>query len=343
MPNLHLIRITRDLFEEHDALCNAISACDVVIHFAGMNRGDSDEILKTNEKLAKDLVSALQKNGNRPHIIFASSTHIDKDTPYGQSKRAATDILNAWADESGGSVTTVVLPNIFGEHGRPFYNSVISTFCYQIANKLPSVVEVNNEIELMHVHKMGSLLLELLDGKSGGIVRPAGVRITVTELLEKLYSLSASYFEGIMPNLDSDMDLALFNTFRSYLFPKYYPVALQRHVDERGSLIEVLKSNNGGQSFISTTGPSSVRGNHFHFFKVERFLVLSGRARIRVRRLFHGAVDEFVVDGSQPCYVDIPTLHTHSITNVGSRELLTLFWSHELYDPEFPDTFVEVV
>jgi UDP-2-acetamido-2,6-beta-L-arabino-hexul-4-ose reductase len=151
------------------------------------------------------------------------------------------------------------------------------------------------------------------------------------------------YQAMVMPPLESALDVRLFNTLRSYLFPAHYPVALTLHIDARGSLFEVVKSNSGGQVFMSTTHPGITRGNHFHTRKVERFLVASGEADIRLRKLFSDEVICFKVRGDAPSYVDIPTFYTHHITNTGQSELVTLFWANEIFDSVDPDTFPERV
>ena len=139
------------------------------------------------------------------------------------------------------------------------------------------------------------------------------------------------------------MELDFFNTYRSYLYPDHYPVPLNLRTDARGGLFEAVKSHQGGQTFLSTTHPGVTRGRHYHHHKVERFLVVSGQAEIRIRRLFGDEVRVFKVNGAEPCFIDMPTFHTHEITNVGDTDLLTLFWSHEIFDPSNPDTYSEPV
>ena len=176
-----------------------------------------------------------------------------------------------------------------------------------------------------------------------GDVRVQGHRLTVYALLNTLTGMQELYGQHIIPDLREDLRRDLFNTFRSYLYPQHYPVRLTLHTDPRGSLFEAVKSLNGGQSFMSTTHPGITRGNHYHTRKVERFLVTGGEAEIRLRHLFGQEVQTFRVSGDQPSYVDIPTLHTHNITNVGATTLSTLFWTHELFDPANPDTVAELV
>jgi UDP-2-acetamido-2,6-beta-L-arabino-hexul-4-ose reductase len=167
--------------------------------------------------------------------------------------------------------------------------------------------------------------------------------LVVSELLRLLQSISATYSEGIIPDLSDDLSLDLFNTYRSYLYPSIYPVPLIKRTDTRGSLVELVKGGSGGQSFISDSHPNIVRGNHYHLRKVERFVVLRGQATIGIRRLFDNVVINFPVDGETPAFVDMPTMHAHNLTNVGSTELVTMFWSHEIFNPDAPDTYAEMV
>ena len=152
------------------------------------------------------------------------------------------------------------------------------------------------------------------------------------------------YTAGDIPPLLCDLDVDLFNTLRAAMFPSHYPIPLGARSDGRGSLVEVVRSHGGqGQTFVSSTRPGLTRGEHFHLRKIERFVVLAGRATIRLRRLFSPEIVTFTVSGVQPCIVDMPTLWSHNITNTGSSHLTTLFWTNELFDPDRPDTHPEPV
>lgn len=342
-PEIEIVPADRAAFASEDAIEEFVSRCDAIVHLAGMNRGADDDIERTNIDLVATLVRALEKTNSVAHVVFASSAHIDRDTAYARSKRKGAELLKAWAARSGGLVTVLVLPHVFGESGKPFYNSVVSTFCHQLAaGEKPQIID-NGALELVHAQRVAEVALEAVLSGQGGRLAPAGEKIKVSGLLVKLQGLADSYREMVVPDLRRPIDLALFNTYRSYLYPRHYPVSLPLRTDPRGALFEAVKTHNGGQSFISTTKPGITRGNHYHRRKVERFLVLQGEAVIRLRRLFSDEVVEFVVDGTAPQYVDMPTLHTHSITNIGSGELVTLFWSHEIFDPAAPDTYAETV
>jgi UDP-2-acetamido-2,6-beta-L-arabino-hexul-4-ose reductase len=251
--------------------------------------------------------------------------------------------LEAWAESRAAPFTNLILPNIFGEGGRAYYNSVVATFCQQLTTGSEPTVEDDREIELLHAQAAASAVLACMREQRLGDQRVKGQPIGVSQLLAKLREMLGSYRADILPDLQTGFELDLFNTLRYYLFPTHYPVRVVRRQDARGALFEVIKTMNGGQCFFSTTQPGVTRGNHYHRRKIERFMVVSGKARIRIRRLHCSDVTEFDVSGDLPEYVDIPTLHTHSITNVGSSELMTLFWANEIFDSQHPDTVAEKV
>jgi len=344
VKDVEVVCADRATFADHVALLDFVSRCDVIVHLAGANRGDEAEVVAINVGLADALVSACQERGVTPYVIYSNSTHIYRGTPYGHSKRAAAERLRGWADLSGAQFTNLILPNVFGEHGRPFYNSVIATFCHQLVNNQTPEIKVDATFEYVHCHEISLRVAELLDAPVDGDVEMSGRPISVTTLLEKLKVFQRRYRdEGVIPRLDDTFELALFNTYRSYLYPAHYPVGLKLHTDPRGSLFEAVKTDREGQAFVSTTCPGITRGNHFHFHKIERFLVLSGRASIRLRRVLTDEILTFDVSGDTPCYIDMPTLHTHSITNTGDSDLITMFWSGDIFDPTKPDTFAELV
>lgn len=338
-----VVLLDRMKFNDDSCLISSLQGADVVIHCAGINR-DSDEVLEGgNRELADRLIKKLNLSGAKPYIIYTNSIQRHQDNPYGRGKIAAHGLLADWALENDSIYSEVVLPHVFGEGGRPLYNSAVHTFCYQVVQGENLSINGKGELELIHAQDVACAIVELLESRSSGELIVPGEKINVAELAGKIIRLFETYTQGIFPDLRKKIDLQLFNTIRSYMYPKYYPKSLQLHTDERGSLFEAVKTDNGGQVFFSTTKPGITRGEHFHFHKVERFLVVKGRALIRIRRLLDDTINEIVVSGDSPAFVDIPTLHTHHITNIGTDDMLTLFWSHEIFTPSSPDTIFEPV
>jgi len=342
-PGVRVIAATRSTFASEQELDGLVSSSEVLVHLAGMNRGNDREVEAANIALAEAVIAACERTGSSPHVIYSNSTHYTRESAYGRSKRCAAGLFQRWAERTRATFTDLVLPHIFGECGKPFYNSVVSTFCYQLANGLDPEIHKDGELELLHAQQVAHKIREIAAQRIGGQVRMHGAPTRVSELLSKLTLLAKQYGGQLIPDLRDGLDLDLFNTYRSYLFPQHYPVTVNPNKDGRGDLFEAVKTFNGGQCFISSTRPGMTRGNHYHTRKFERFLVLQGRAKIRIRRIFQTAVAEFEVCGDCPQFVDMPTLHAHNITNIGASDLITLFWAHEIFNPACSDTIAEPV
>jgi UDP-2-acetamido-2,6-beta-L-arabino-hexul-4-ose reductase len=272
-------------------------------------------------------------------VIFANSVQAGNETPYGQGKQLASRLLCEAAERNDLGYVDVALPNLFGEHGRPNYNSFVQTFVSAVVTGAVPQVE-DRPIALLHVQEAAQSLMDALERAEGRAPAPTGVQTSVQGVLDKLREFHRLYVTGDIPPLETDFDVDLFNTLRASLFPQHYPIALLPRLDHRGSLVEVVRAHGGhSQTFVSTTRPGVTRGEHFHLRKVERFVVIAGRARIRLQRLYHDEVIAFDVDGEQPGIVDMPTMWAHNITNVGDGDLTTMFWTNELFDPSRPDTY----
>jgi UDP-2-acetamido-2,6-beta-L-arabino-hexul-4-ose reductase len=336
--DIRVIGAGRQEFADEQSL---VSSCDCIVHFAGLNRGTDIEVYNTNVDLTDRLIQALKKSGKAPQVIFASSTQILKNNPYGNSKIECAKRLRAWARNSNALFTNCILPNIFGEGCKPFYNSFIATFCHQIASKLEPKVLVDAEVECLHAQEVAGYIYDAIQRKTDGDITFPGKPVKVSGVLDTIRYLSGAYEKHIIPDLRDKFVLQLFNTYRFYLYPQFYPVPVRVNRDDRGVVFETAKSLGEGQCFISSTKPGITRGNHYHLNKYERFFVVKGKAVIRIRRLFSDKIIDFEVDGDEPRYVDIPTLHTHCITNTGNTELMTLFWADKIFDPNSTDTYME--
>lgn len=330
-------------FAEEAVLARLVSESDVIVHLAGVNRGTDAEVADGNISVASLLVSALQKSDRPRQVIYSSSIQRDQDNVYGQAKARVAELLASATAGMGVRFLEIVYPNLFGEFTRPNYNSFVGTFCHHIAGGQHPAILVDREVELLHYSDAADLIADSISSQKSGMMRPSGRRKTVGDVASLLKTLHEDYAVGIIPDLRDRLTLQLFNSYRSVVYPQMYPFFLDRKADNRGSLFECVKERNGGQVFYSSTKPNVTRGNHFHFDKVERFLVVAGRARIGIRKVFTTDVHHFDVSGDRPCFVDMPTMHTHNITNTGDGELLTMFWSHDIFDPSRPDTYMEQV
>lgn len=339
-----IIPFEKKYFADPTKLQEFVRNCDVIVHLAAMNRGSNEEIYAINISLVEKLISAMETANVSPHIIFSSSTQEALENPYGRSKKLGASLFEEWAEKHNAVFTHLIIPNVFGPFGKPYYNSVVATFCHQLTHGEEPQINVDAAMKLIYVGDLAKAIIKEFSAEKSATVSPDPVtKITVTGLLAKLREYKSMYFEqGMIPKLANVFDVALFNTFRSFCMNKY-PMYPELHTDARGAFVEVMKEMTGGQTSFSTTVPGITRGNHYHLRKIERFCVVKGEAIIQMRRVGTDVVHEYHVRGTKPAYIDMPIYYTHNIKNVGNEELLTLFWINEFFDANDPDTYYEEV
>lgn len=335
-----LVRLNHEAFADDIQLGEALRGADVVLHFAGVNRASDADLASGNPDIARRLIDACRNAGSAPHIVYANSTHAAIDSVYGNSKRIAGEVLNGGA---AGRYTDIILPHIFGEGARAHYNNVTATFIAQvIAGEVPEV-NPDGRVALLHAGEAAQIAIDAAVQGTTGVIEPVARPMAVGDLLSRVQGFHADYEGNLFPDLTDPFDLALFNSYRAALYPASYPKSLKLNGDARGTLFEASRGGGGGQTFLSWTHPGVSRGDHFHLNKVERFLVVEGEAIIRIRPVLGDAIWESRVSGTAPAAIDMPTLHTHNIVNVGNKPLLTLFWTNAIFDPAAPDTYADPV
>ncbi len=341
------IDFNKSFFEDDFKLDEFVSKCDIIVHLAAVNRhGDPKVIHDTNIMLAQKLKDSLLRVNSKAHVIFSSSTQELKDNPYGNSKKEARGILANWSKESNAKFSGLIIPNVFGPFGNPYYNSVVATFCHQLTHGELPKIDVDGELNLIYVAELVSEILKQFQMESSDeVIVEHTHKIKVSEILSLLVCYKENYLEkGIIPSFANIFELNLFNTFRCYMDLKnHFPVKFTKHTDPRGAFVEVIRLNIGGQVSFSTTVPGITRGNHFHTRKIERFAVIKGDALIQLRQVGTDEVMDFHLSGEEPSYVDMPIWFTHNIKNIGTEELYTIFWINEFYDPNDPDTYMVTV
>lgn len=341
-----------EFFYDESKLEIFVEECDVIVHLAAVNRhSDPSVIYNKNLELVERLLSACDKASVRPYLLFSSSTQEEKDNLYGKSKKEGREKFAAWAQRNGSSFTGFVIPNVFGPFGKPFYNSVVATFCYQLTHGEKPAIDVDSKINLIYVGELVQEIINKIDSYvvESNLVELVNIRytycISVSDLLKKLEGFGNEYLlKGELPDLSEKFDLNLFNTFLAFIDHRtFFPFKLNRKEDERGMFIETVKLKSGGQVSFSVTKRNVTRGNHFHTRKAERFAVIRGKAQIEIRKIGAGDKISFQLDGEQPSFVDMPVWYTHNITNTGDEDLYTVFWINEIFDQSDPDTYFEKV
>lgn len=343
-----LINFERSFFEDFKNLDSFVASCDVIVHLAALNRhNDPDLIYNTNISLVRILKDSLERTSSKAHLIISSSTQEDRDNLYGRSKKEGRMLLSEWANQSGGSLSGLVIPNVFGPFGHPNYNSVIATFCHQIARGEIPKIDVDGDLKLIYVGELVEEIINVIrnNDNTHELIIHHSAQAKVSEILSLLQYFRKSYQDdGEIPVLVNDFQHKLFNTYRCYMdVASYFPKKFVQHADNRGAFVEIARQGIPGQTSFSTSLAGITRGNHFHTRKIERFAVIKGKALIQLRRIGTDEVHNFYIDGEAPSYVDMPIWYTHNIKNIGDETLYTIFWINEAFDVNNPDTYFEVV
>ncbi|MTD30772.1 NAD-dependent epimerase/dehydratase family protein [Planomicrobium sp. YIM 101495] len=322
---------------------------DFVFHLAGTNRPQNEsEFMEGNYELTAQLLSFLKKHKNKAHVLVTSSIQAQNENPYGASKKSGEDSVFAHGQETGAAVYVYRLPNLFGKWSKPNYNTVVATYCHNIARGLE--IQVNNPDAELTLSYIDDVLKEFLNALAGTPTRsgeycevPVTHKIKLGELAQTINSFKESRTNLEVSNLGDPLTKKLYSTYLSFLPEDEFSYKLKMNKDNRGSFTEFLRTPDRGQVSVNISKPGITKGNHWHHTKNEKFLVVCGKGVIRFRKVDSNEVIEYFVDGESLEIVDIPVGYTHNIENLGESDMVTVMWANESFDPDNPDTyFVEV-
>lgn len=338
-----IFKVVRETTQEE--LDEYTKNCDFVFHLAGVNRPKDDkDFMEGNFGFTSEILELLKKNNNKSPILITSSTQAEKDNPYGKSKKAGENLLIDYENKTGIKTHIFRLPNLFGKWSKPYYNSVVSTFCHNIARNVE--VQINNketELELAYIDDVIKEFIKILEGNTLRVgnfcMIPITYKIKLGRLAKLIRSFRDSRTDYHIPNMGDELTMKLYSTYLSYLPEDKFSYPLKMNIDERGSFTEFIKTPERGQVSVNISKPGIAKGNHWHHTKNEKFLVVSGEGIIRFRKIDTEEIIEYKVSSKKLEVVDIPTGYTHSITNIGDTDMVTIMWANECYDPENSDTY----
>lgn len=335
-----------DMDSDPEHLKTYVKNCDFVFHLAGVNRPQNEEeFMEGNFGFTSYLLDSLRKHGSKAPVLITSSIQALQDNPYGRSKKAGEELLFQYQKETGVQVYVYRLQNVFGKWCRPNYNSVVATFCHNIANDLP--INVNDRehlISLVHVDDVVNTFISAMEGNEtcarDGLYYVRDVYpVKLGAIADLIYTFRASRENLQVPDMADLLSRKLYSTYLSYLPTENFSYPLSMNADSRGSFTEFFKSPERGQISVNISKPGITKGNHWHHTKNEKFLVVSGQGLIRFRKIDEDRIIEYRVSGENLKVVDIPPGYTHNISNVGDSDLVTVMWASEVFDPEKPDTY----
>ena len=357
-----------------DQLADWCRRADFVVHLAGINRPkDPSEFYAGNASFTETLLQNLENAGRKTPVLVTSSTQAALDNDYGKSKRMAEDAIFAYGERTGSKVYVFRMEGVFGKWCRPNYNSVVATFCHNIAHGLPiQVRDPAYSFPLVYVDDVVDCILDAINGRTVADRSPRPIchmhptyEVTLGQLAETIQNFAlargGSAAQAVLdcaapatPTLevanlaDGSFEKKLYSTYLSYLPMDGFAYDLNMHCDERGSFTEFLRSPERGQVSVNISRPGITKGNHWHHTKNEKFLVVRGQGVIRLRNILtphdaKGSVIEYHVSGDKLQVVDIPCGYTHNIENLGTEDMVTVMWANEAFDPNRPDTYFEPV
>ena len=327
-----------------DELEEYIDRIDFIFHLAGINRPENpEEFYKGNRDTIKELINLIEKRELKIPILVTSSIQVDRDNDYGRSKLQGEMFLREYSERNNVPVYIYRLPNVFGKWCRPNYNSVIATWCHNIANNIDiKISDKNISLNFVYIDDVVNTFTDhILENKERKAYYEIPISYTKTlgEIADLLYSFKENRNNLIIEKVGRGFERALYSTYLSYLPKDKFSYELIEHKDTRGAFVEILKTKDSGQFSISTSKPGITRGNHYHNTKNEKFLVIKGEAVIRFRHITSDEVIEYYVSDKKLEVVDIPVGYTHNITNIGDEEMVLVIWANELFDKENPDTY----
>lgn len=341
-----------DIDNSLDELKNYTEDCDIVFHIAGINRPqNSDEFYSGNYGFTETLCKYLKENQNKCPMIVSSSIQADKDNDYGKSKKMSEDYLLNFGKENGNKIYIYRFANLFGKWCRPNYNSVVATWCYNIAHDLD--IQINNPDAIVPLCYIDDVVNELIHALMGHpsmkvghyyVVEPI-YEISLKKLSELLYMFHNQSKTLIMPEIPNhSLEKKLYSTYLSYLPKEKMSFPLKMNIDARGSFTELMKTEKCGQFSVNISKPGITKGQHWHHSKWEFFIVVSGHGLIQERKIGTDEVMEFEVSGDKIEAVHMLPGYTHNIINLSETEnLVTVMWANEQFDSNHPDTYYEEV
>ncbi len=342
-----------DVDSDKNSLIEYAKKADFVFHLAGVNRPkDASEFYEGNRDLTQQLLHTLKECGNKAPVLITSSVQALSDNDYGKSKKEAEMLVFTHENENFSTTFVYRLPGVFGKWCRPSYNSVVATFCHNIANDLPiEIRDENYSFPLVYVDDVVNNFILALensekierDNDNICILNCDIYTVSLKTLADTLYYFKDSRKTLGTANMNNNFEKKLYSTYLSYLSEDDFAYPLKMNCDDRGSFTEFLRTPERGQVSVNISKPGIVKGNHWHHTKNEKFLIVKGEGIVRFRKIGCEKIIEYKLSADKLEVVDIPTGYTHNIENIGDEEMVTVMWANEPFDANNPDTFFEPV
>lgn len=337
--------ITFDRNDDFSIIEDSIKNVDFIFHLAGVNRPKNiEEFYKGNTDLTKSIIELINSKNLSIPLLITSSIQAVKDNDYGKSKKMAENLIIDYKNNNNAYIYR--LHNVFGKWCKPNYNSVIATFCYNIAHNLDITINDEDvELELVYIDDVIEEFIRVMMGNlpvnlEGDYcyIKP-NYKIKLGELASMIKDFNNSMNSILVPKTGDEFTKKLFSTYLSYVELDDMVFTPKMNIDHRGSFSELIKTFESGQVSVSVSKSGVFRGNHYHHTKMEKFIVVKGSAKITFKHVITGELKEYDVNDKELKIVSIPVGYTHKIENTSDDEMILLIWGNEIFDPNKPDTY----
>lgn len=329
--------------DSNESLKKIVKKMDFIVHLAGENRPSNLSEFKTiNVDLTRTLCDAIRTSKRKVSLILSSSIQVKLNNHYGKSKLAAEEVVIKMSKETGNPVYIYRLPNVFGKWCKPNYNSVVATFCYNIANNIPiKISDSSKNLNLIYIDDLVSDFVEVIQKPSLGVsnltVEPE-YSISLGNLAKQIKVFKRSRENLITEPVGKGLVRALYSTYVSYIPASQFVYPLLQNKDDRGIFVEILKTKDSGQFSYFTSSPGVTRGEHYHHSKTEKFVVIQGSAKFKFRNIITNENYELYSSGEKPQVVESSPGWAHNITNIGNNQMIVMLWANEIFNTKYPDT-----
>lgn len=341
----NILLINKEDFHNSDRLKDKIRDCEIIIHLAGVNRHpDPKFIFEENVRLASVLIESFSDNTKT--VLFSSSIQQDLNNPFGRSKFKCLQLFRDWAESKNKNFINLKIPNVFGPFCKPNYNSFVATFCNSIVNDLNISLISEANVDLIYIDDLIENFVDLIVNTKNGVLEISRFENVINSTVIEVYNtLKDQWYlynnSNIIPDVSNKFERNLFNTLRSFInINDFFPKGSTKKSDNRGFFSEIIKTNCGGQFSLSTSRTGVIRGNHFHTRKIERFMILEGKAKVEMRKVDSDEIVECYLNSEKLEFIDIPIWYTHNLINLSkNKDLVMLFWINEHYSDQKHDTY----
>jgi UDP-2-acetamido-2,6-beta-L-arabino-hexul-4-ose reductase len=319
-----------------------IQKSDIIYHFAGQNRSaHKSDFVKNNVLLTKYVCDVISQKKLETKLIFSSSTQVKNNSIYGKTKLQCENIIKNTLKQK--QYLIFRMPNVFGKWSKPHYNSVVSTFCYQVPrNQKIKLIDPYKKIQFVYIDDLIDFFIKVINLKSLSNYFYNKKKIYTSTPL-KIYNLIKYFYnndnKGKVSNLSNPFHKKLYSTYLTFLPFDKISFDPEINLDKRGFFIEFLKLGHYGQISAISILPGQFRGGHYHNTKTEKFMLINGRVKFNFVNLNNNKKYSLIMSEKKNRIILTVPGWAHEIVNNSKKKIANLIiWANEEFSKKRSDT-----